>query len=230
MFPGSLLKRQLPITNKILRSLPRGEMARLSGSLKLVSLPLHSLLNDTAKRIAYGYFINSGLTSILTVLRNGKLVEVGLTGVEGFVGLPLVAGLRTSSVRVVVQLKAALRDSPRLRNSLLQYAQELAAQSAQIAACNRLHDANQRLARWLLMSQDRLGTDIVRLTQDFLAHMLGMRRASVTVALGFLRKKGMISYVRGAVTILHRSRLEKAACECYAAIHQHSDRWQKETR
>jgi CRP-like cAMP-binding protein len=210
--------------------------------LELVPLPLHSILNEAAKPIAYCYFLSYGLASILTVLGNGKIVEVGLTGAEGFVGLPLVAGLKTSASRVIVQVAGsafrisakniivALADCPALRKSLAQFAQEVAVQSAQIAACNRLHNANQRMARWLLMSQDRLGGNHVRLTQEFLAHMLGMRRASVTVALGFLQKAGPITYVRGAVKIEDRLGLEAAACECYAAITRQHKRWQRESR
>jgi CRP-like cAMP-binding protein len=124
---------------------------------------------------------------------------------------------------------AALTVCPVLRKSLTQFGQEVTVQSAQIAACNRLHNANQRMARWLLMSQDRLGGNHVGLTQEFLAHMLGMRRASVNVALGFLQKKGLIAYGRGAVRIEDRLGLEVAACECYASIIRQRNRWQRES-
>jgi CRP-like cAMP-binding protein len=206
-----------------------------------VQLSLRSILNDAAKPIAYCYFLRSGLASILTVLESGKIVEVGLTGAEGFVGLPLVAGLKTSANRVIVQvagsafrisaanMAAALIESPALRKKLDQFGQDVAVQSSQIAACNRLHHANQRLARWLLMSQDRLGGDQILLTQEFLAHMLGMRRASVNVALGFLQKERLISFVRGAVVIQDRPGLEAASCECYASIIRHQKRWKKES-
>jgi len=158
------------------------------------------------------------------------------------VGLPLLAGLRSSANRVIMQvagsafrisarnMTATLADCPVLRKRLGQFGQEVALQSAQIAACNRLHNANQRLARWLLMSQDRLGGDQVHLTQEFLAHMLGMRRASVTVALGYLQKAGHIAYVRGAVKIRNRSGLEAATCECYGSITQQQKQWKKESR
>jgi CRP-like cAMP-binding protein len=230
------------LTNGILRSLPRKEFKAIFPRLEAVLLPLRSILNDSAKPIAHCYFLSSGLASILTVLGGGKIVEVGLTGAEGFVGLPLLAGLRTSANRVIIQVAgsafrisaanmiAALTESPVLRRRLNQFGQDVAVQSSQIAACNRLHHADQRLARWLLMSQDRLGGDVVSLTQEFLAHMLGMRRASVNVALGFLQKKGLITFVRGAVIIQDRSALEAAACECYASIIRHHTRWQKESR
>ena len=236
------MSKRAVLTNGILQGLPRKEFKAIFPKLEPVQLPLRSILSDAAKPIAYCYFLRSGLASILTVLGSGKIVEVGLTGAEGFVGLPLLAGLRTSANRVIIQVAgsafrisaanmiAALTESPVLRRRLNQFGQDVAVQSSQIAACNRLHHADQRLARWLLMSQDRLGGDVVSLTQEFLAHMLGMRRASVNVALGFLQKKGLITFVRGAVIIQDRSALEAAACECYASIIRHHTRWQKESR
>lgn len=236
------MTKHAALINGILRKLPRKEFKTIFPKLALVPLPLHLILNEAAKPIAYCYFMRSGLASILTVLTNGKIVEVGLTGAEGFVGLPLVAGLKSSASRVIVQVAGsafriragdmvvALADCPALRKSLGQFGQDVAVQSAQIAACNRLHNANQRLARWLLMSQDRLGGSQVRLTQEFLAHMLGMRRASVTVALGFLQKAELITFVRGAVMIDDRLGLEAAACECYVSITRQHKRWQKESK
>jgi len=229
-------------TNRILLALPRKELSRLLPHLELVPLPLHMVLNETAKPIVHGYFISGGLASILTVLKHNRIVEVGLTGSEGFVGLPLVAGLKSSSARVIVQIKGSafrisarnltstLETCPVLRVRLQGYAFEIAAQSAQIAACNRLHDVNQRLARWLLMSQDRLGGDLVGLTQEFLAHMLGIRRASVNVAVAFLQKANLIKYSRAAVRIHDRSGLESASCECYASIAKNHAMWRKEAR
>ena len=236
------MTKRAALLNGILRKLPRKEFKAIFPKLESVQLPLRSILNDAAKPIAYCYFLRSGLASILTVLESGKIVEVGLTGAEGFVGLPLVAGLKTSANRVIVQvagsafrisaanMTAALIESPALRKKLDQFGQDVAVQSSQIAACNRLHHANQRLARWLLMSQDRLGGNQILLTQEFLAHMLGMRRASVNVALGFLQKERLISFVRGAVIIQDRSRLEAASCECYVSIVRHQKRWKKESR
>jgi len=234
--------KRAALTNGILRKLPSKEFKAIFPKLELVQLPLHSILNDEAKPIAYCYFLQCGLASILTILKSGKIVEVGLTGAEGFVGLPLVAGLKTSASRVIVQvagcgfrisaanMTSALSKSPVLRRRLNQFAQDVTVQSSQIAACNRLHNADQRLSRWLLMSQDRLGGNEIRLTQEFLAHMLGMRRASVSVALGNLQKARLIGFARGAVIIQDRSGLEAATCECYASIIQHQERWQKESR
>jgi len=231
----------VPPSNGILQELPRKEFKRIFLKLELVPLPLHAVLNEAAKPIAYCYFLGSGLASILMVGERQDW-EVGLTGAGGFVGLPLLAGLRSSANRVIMQvagsafrisawnMTATLADCPVLRKRLGQFGQEVALQSAQIAACNRLHNANQRLARWLLMSQDRLGGDQVHLTQEFLAHMLGMRRASVTVALGYLQKAGHIAYFRGAVKIRNRSGLEAATCECYGSITQQQKQWKKESR
>jgi CRP-like cAMP-binding protein len=201
----------------------------------------HDLLNEMGEPIEYCYFVNSGLASILSVTADGKSVEVGLTGKEGLVGLPLVVGLRTSATRVVVQvagtafrLSAAnmmrvLRKCTQLEKRLNRYSQELGMQSMQVAACNRLHEVPERLARWLLMSQDRIGGDLVPLTQEFLAHMLGTRRASVTVGAGILQKAGLITYTRGAVTIVNRGNLEDAACECYKVMTRQSRNWRNES-
>jgi CRP-like cAMP-binding protein len=229
------------VNNKILRKLPRKEYNAVFPRLVWVDLPINTVLNQEAKSIENGYFINAGLASILTVMVGGKSVEVGLTGVEGFVGLPLVAGFKSSSTRVIIQIDGSafkiaskdlvrlLRECPVLERSLQQCSQSMALQSTQVAACNRLHDVNQRLARWLLMSQDRVGGDVVGLTQEFLAHMLGTRRASVTVAAGVLQKAGLIAYTRGEVTIRDRAGLESATCECYDSINRQSKLWQNES-
>ncbi|MFZ3217092.1 MAG: Crp/Fnr family transcriptional regulator [Candidatus Acidiferrales bacterium] len=175
-------------------------------------------------------------------MTGGKSVEAGLAGKEGFAGLPLAVGLKTSSTQVLMQVAGSayrigatdfldvLSRSPELAKSLNRYAQNLGLQAVHVAACNRLHEVDERLARWLLMSQDHLGGDVVRLTQEFLAHMLGTRRASVTVAAGILQKAGLITYFRGNVKIDDRAGLEAAACECYAAINQQSEKWEEEAK
>lgn len=222
--------------------LPRKELDKITPWLEPVQLALHTLLNEAGRPITHGYFLNGGLASVLAVVNHTKMVEVGLTGSEGVVGLPLIAGLKTSNTRVIMQvagsglritaknLKRALATCPALERRLQRYALEVSAQSAQIAACNRLHDANQRLGRWLLMSQDRLGGNVVPLTQEFLAHMLGMRSASVNVALRHLQRADLIRYSRGGVRIEDRAALKAAACECYAAIIRHTSTWMRESR
>jgi CRP-like cAMP-binding protein len=230
------------VMNKILRGLPRKEYQSVFPRLEWVDLPVHTVLNQVAKPIEHGYFMNSGLASILIVLEGGKSVEVGLAGAEGFVGVPLVAGFKSSPTRVIVQIAGSafrisakdltrfLRECAVLERSLQQHSQEMSLQSTQVAACNRLHGVDQRLARWLLMSQDRVGGEVVELTQEFLAHMLGTRRASVTVAAGSLQKAGLIAYSRGAVKIENRAGLEAATCECYGSITKQSNMWQRESK
>lgn len=184
--------------------------------------------------------MEEGLASILTTVTDGKSVEVGLCGKEGFIGLPLTAGFSSSSTRIIIQVagsasrmaakdfSAVLRKCPSLAAALQRFALQLNLQSSQGAACNRLHEVDERLARWLLMSQDRLGGDFVPLTQDFLAHMLGTRRASVTVAAGILQKAGLITYARGKLKIQNRAKLEDAACECYQLIKKQIQKWDSE--
>jgi CRP-like cAMP-binding protein len=229
------------IRNEILLALPPGERDTVFSNLEFLETKSYDLWNEMGEPIQYCYFVNSGMTSILNVMADGKGVEVGLTGKEGFVGLPLVVGLKTSATRAVVQISGSafrlsaaslvrtLRTCPQLERKLNRYSQELAMQSTQVAACNRLHEVEQRLARWLLMSQDRIGGDVVPLTQEFLAHMLGTRRASVTVAAGILQKRALVKYSRGVVTILSRAGLEAAACECYEILTRQSRNWKNES-
>jgi CRP-like cAMP-binding protein len=228
------------VYNEILLGLPAKESARLFPKLDYVSLPTPTILNEAGRPIRFAFFINSGLASILRVMEDGKSIEVGLCGKEGVIGMSVAAGFSSSANRVLMQvagsgfrikardLLPALKSCPALAKTFQRFSLELALQSEQVAACNRLHDVEERLARWLLMSQDRLGGTLVPLTQNFLAHMLGTRRASVTVAAGILQKAGLIKYSRGKVTIEDRAKLEEAACECYGVIVQQSNRWRKE--
>jgi CRP-like cAMP-binding protein len=228
------------VLNDILLSLPARERDLVFPHLMFMDLPTHVVLHEPGDPIKFGYFLNTGLASVLTVLAEGKSVEVGLTGKEGFVGLPLIIGFSTSPTRTVIQIKATgfringknlthvLRQTPSLTNLLQRYVQILGMQGTQVAACNRLHEVDERLARWLLMCQDRISSNFVPLTQEFLAHMLGTRRASVTVAAGILQKAGLITYQRGHVNIVDRPRLEAACCECYGMMHQQNNRWTSE--
>ena len=229
------------ISSKILRSLPRKESNKLLAGVELVRLKLHQVIHDAGETIKSGYFVNEGVISVLAVQPDGKSVEVGLIGNEGFVGLPLLVGYRTSPTRVVVQadgsayrcdaqaLKRVIRECPELEKQLHRFGHQLAMQTTQIAACNRLHDVEERLARWILMTADRLFSKELPLTQEFLSHMLGSRRASVTVAAGVLQKAGLISYSRGSLIILNRHRLEEAACDCYGIVQQQLKNWENET-
>jgi len=229
-----------PVQNTILRNLPPKEREVVFSKMKYLEFPTHRVLNEMAEPIENGYFINSGLASILNVMSDGKSVEVGLTGQEGFVGLPLLVGFSTSPTLAVTQiagsafrvsakdLKNILRGCPELARLLHRYSLEFALQVTQVAACNRLHNVQERLARWLLMSQDRMGGSSFLLTQEFLSHMLGTRRASVTIAAGILQRAGLITYKRGLVKIQKRVALEETACECYHILTQQLKRWEIE--
>ena len=229
------------IRNKILLSLPAEELSQVIPRLELVRLKLHQVLHEAGETIKSGYFVNEGLVSVLAVQPDGKGVEVGLVGSEGFVGLPLLVGFRRSPTRQLTQgdgtafrcdaetLQQLLRQHPRMEQQLHRFSQQLAMQTTQIAACNRLHEVEERLARWILMSQDRIPMDDFPMTQEFLAQMLGTRRASVTVAAGIMQKAGLISYARGSMRILSRQKLEAAACDCYGIIQQNLKDWDRET-
>jgi CRP-like cAMP-binding protein len=230
------------IHNLILLGLPRKECSRVFSALTLVDLSLHEVLQEAGQAIEFSYFPNTAMASVLTLMTDGKGIEVGLVGKEGFVGLPLMAGFRSSATRVNTQgagtayridaagLAKALRNCPKLMSGLLRYWQEATMQVTQIAACNRLHEVGERLARWLLMCRDRMGSDTLPLTQEFLSQMLGIRRASVSVAAAILQKRRVITYNRGSVTILNRRGLEKACCECYGVINQQIKSWKDESR
>jgi CRP-like cAMP-binding protein len=204
-------------------------------------LKTHHVLHEPGDTLKSAYFPNAGVVSILSIFPDGKCVEVGLVGKEGFIGLPLVAGFRTAATRAITQIEgssfrvdgqaltAILVQCPNLERRLQQFAQILAMQVTQIAACNRLHDVNERLGRWLLMSADRIGSNSVPLTQELIAQMLGTRRSSVTVAAGMLQKAGLIAHTRGDVKIVNRQRLEDASCECYAIMVKQVEDWRSET-
>jgi CRP-like cAMP-binding protein len=229
------------IHNEILLSLPREERDLVFSKLEFVRLKPLQLLHEVGDSIKSAYFCNSGMISTLNVFSDGKTVEVGLIGKEGFVGLPLLVGFRSSSIRANVQIEGsafrigaeALSESmvrcPKLALRLHQFSQVMAMQVSQIAACNRLHDVEERLARWLLTCADRAGDHRLPLTQDLLGQMLGTRRASVTIAAGSLQKAGFIDYRRGEVKILKQEKLEETTCECYEIIQQQIEKWRSES-
>ena len=229
------------IHNEILLGMPRQEREMLFSKLEFVRLKTHHVLHEPGDTLKSAYFCDTGLVSILSVFPDGKSVEVGLVGKEGFVGLPLVAGFRTASTRAIAQIEATafrvdgetlmviLHQCPKLERQLQQFSQVSAMQVTQVAACNRLHEVNERLARWLLMSAVRIGSNSVPLTQEFLAQMLGTRRSSVTVAAGMLEKAGLITHSRGDVEIINRPRLEEASCECYGIMQRQLEKWRDDS-
>jgi CRP-like cAMP-binding protein len=223
------------IRNSILLSLPEGEFRCVAAALEYVALARHQSLQEPGKDLDFVYFPNGGLISLVVATEDGKTVEAGVVGKEGIVGTPLVVGLRRSPLREIVQfpsdgfriraaaLQAALPSAPVFQMTLSRYAVIQGMQVSQTAACNRLHDVAQRLARWLLTAVDRVDSDSLPITHDFLATMLGTDRPSVTVAAGILQKKKAIEYTRGTVKILNRRTLEESACECYRVIEQLND-------
>lgn len=220
--------------NALLGSLPEGELAALRRDLEPVVLPRHRILHEAGERIHEAYFLNDGMASLVIFTREGKSVEVGMVGREGVVGTPLGVGLGRGPYRAVMQISGrgfrinadalaeVLPDVSNLRLRWHRYAFMQSLQFAQIAACNRLHTIEQRLARWLLMCQDRVSSASLPVTHEFLAQMLGTGRPSVSLAAGTLQRAGTIENLRGTVRILDRGALQRAACECYHAIQHFS--------
>jgi CRP-like cAMP-binding protein len=223
-------------SNSVLRTLSPKENQRLLAHSEQVNLTYGDVLCEAGKPLRYIYFINSGLVSLLTTVGGHASVEVGLVGWEGVAGLPLFLGVGISPVRMLVQgsgtatrMKAAsfrdeLKRNPVLQRALNQYLYAFMAQVAQTAACNRHHLLVKRLARWLLLTHDRAESNVFHLTQEFLAHMIGVRRVGVSGAASLLQNKKLISYRRGNITILNRKGLERAACRCYRDVNTIRDR------
>ena len=225
--------RGKPVSSLILLSLPDSDYTSLRPHLEYVSLPNHLVLHEAGGKLEFAYFPNRGLISLVVVMKDGRTVEAGIVGNEGFAGTLAAVGLRRSTLQAVVQitgdgfrveagaLQNTLESAPHLQLMLSRYAAIRGMQVAQTAACNRLHDIGQRLVRWLLMTQDRVDSGSLPITHDFLATMLGTDRSSVSVAAGVLQRKKLIEYTRGAVKILNRKELENSACECYGIIRQY---------
>jgi CRP-like cAMP-binding protein len=221
------------VSNKILLSISESDYSTLRPHLEYVSLPNHLVLHEAGGKLEFAYFPNRGLISLVVVMKDGKTAEAGIVGNEGFTGTLAAVGLSRGPLQAVVQitgdgfrvevgaLQNTLESAPHLQRLLTRYAAVRGMQVAQTAACNRLHDIEQRLARWLLMTQDRVDSGSLPITHDFLATMLGTDRPSVSLAAGVLQKKGLIEYTRGAVEIVNRKKLEDSACECYGVIRQY---------
>ena len=231
-----------PATNRLLATLPPKECRRLLDAMEQVAVTYGEILYEPGDQIKCVYFPNDCLVSLLTLVDQHQALEVGLVGREGMVGIPLVLETSVSPVRALVQgsgtamrMEAApfltdLRQSPALQRELHRYIYALMAQVTQTAACNRFHVVEARLARWLLMTQDRLQSRTFRLTQEFLAQMLGVRRVGVTKAARTLQQARLIGYSRGNITILDRQRLEDAACTCYEIVRDMHDAVQPQHR
>jgi len=233
----ALISKPIPIpqrwkagANHLLNAIPRKEYELLVPFLRPVPLANRQVLYQYGEEILDCYFVSTALISCMQVMQNGDSVEVGLFGAEGFAGHSALLHIDHSSMLVNVQvpgeafkidaavLRQLLPQLPVLERLLFRFAYLQALQAQQIAACNGLHEIEQRLARWILMTQDRIRTDTLPLTHDLLAGMLGSRRASVTVAAGALQKAGIIEYRRGKIHIVQREKLEQTACECYGTV------------
>src|SRR5277367_3811115 len=220
------------VSNKVLLSTPDNEYRLMRPHLESVDLPSHLSLHEPTQTIEFVYFLNRGMVSQVVVTKDGRTVEVGVVGNEGYVGAGLAVGLSRSSVREIVQiagdgfqikgndLERTMRSAPQLQMILGRHTGLQGMQVAQTAGCNRLHVIQQRLSRWLLMAQDRADSAALAITHDFIATMMGTDRSTVSTAAAVLQKRGIIEYVRGAVNVTNRRKLEKAACECYGVIQQ----------
>ena len=221
-----------PVSNKILLSIPDQEHRAIRPFLEYASLPERSMLHELIEKVRFAYFPNRGLISLLVATKDGKTVEAGMVGSEGVLGISTLVGLTRSTLREIAlistdgfKVEAAamrhiLKSTPQLQMMLNRYAVVQGMQIAQTVACNRLHRIEQRLARWLLMAQERVASSLVALTHDDLATMLGTNRPTISNAAAILQKRKSIKYVRGAVKVISRKKLEVSACECYRVIQQ----------
>jgi CRP-like cAMP-binding protein len=221
---------QAGVRNRLLAALPTSEFALLAEHLIPVDLTLGQSLHRAGEKISVVYFVESGFISALTMLSEGQPLEIGLIGAEGVAGVSVILGATNSYSETMCQtggaayrmsvaaLKDAFNHAPHFRDLLLRYVHVFHVQVAQTAACNAHHELGQRLARWLLAAHDRSHVAQLSLTQDLIAVMLGVRRSTVSIAAGTLQKAGVIRYQHGRITILDRTGLEDAACECYEAV------------
>ena len=221
-------------------ALPRNELDLLLPNLEFVRLQAHQVLHEAGETLKSGYFCNAGMFSQQIVVPAGDVLEIAVIGKEGFSAVPLVAGYLSAYSRTIVRteatafraegnrLKTTIQKCPVLDRKLQQFAQISAMQMAQVAACNRFHEIYERLAKWLLMACDRIGSNTLPLTQEFIADMLGTRRSSVTVAASILQKAGLISSHRGSIKIIDREKLEEAACDCYGLLQRQIKQWREE--
>jgi CRP-like cAMP-binding protein len=216
--------------------LPRVERERVFPHLKLVTLPLGAVVYEAGDMLRHIYFPTDSIVSLLYVLENGASAEICVVGNDGVIGVSLFMGGETTTSRAIVQsagsayrlsgwrLKQEFERRGATMHVLLRYTQALITQMAQTAVCNRHHTVDQQLARWLLLSLDRLPDNKLMMTQELIADMLGVRREGVTDAAGKLQKLGVITYSRGTITVLDRPRLESLSCECYSVVKKETDR------
>jgi CRP-like cAMP-binding protein len=225
-----------PRQNRLLAALPAPDYARLEPHLKLVQMPLGTVLYESGILLNHVYFPTTSIVSLLYVMADGASAEIAVVGNEGVIGVSLFMGGETTPSRAVVQsaghayrlsgqlLKEEFTRAGAMQHLLLRYTQALITQMAQTAVCNRHHSLDQQLCRWLLLSLDRLSSNELAMTQELIANMLGVRREGVTEAAGRLQSAGLIEYRRGHITVVDRVGLEARTCECYAVVKKESDR------
>ncbi len=221
---------QMVVNNRIINGLPQEARARILKLCEPVDLVFGTVLCEPHQPFTHVYFPLTGFISLVASLRDHQPLEVGLIGNEGLLGVTLALGVDNAPMRAMVQgegtalrmsaahLKQELRESTVLSRTLNRYLYVLMGQLAQTAACSHFHEIEPRLVRWLLMIHDRVQTDNLQLTQEFMAEMLGVRRSGITVAAGALQERKLIRYSRGKIAILNRKGLEEASCECYATL------------
>ena len=222
--------------NQLLSMLPQAVRKRVFARCDKISLDIKTVLYKANGTITHVYFPLSGMVSLVLNTEDGQTIEVGTIGNEGMLGTPLALGARTSPVEALIQVSGDLlrmtekdfcrefKRSSSVRDVAHRFAQALMNQISQSVVCNRIHPVEERICRWLLMTHDRVGLDDMGLTQQFVSQMLGVRRPSVTVVAGALKKAGLIRYSRGKMAILNRKGLEAGACECYQIVKRESER------
>ncbi len=234
--PRGVLRSQNPRDNRLLASLPDAEYETLLPRLERTPMPLGMAVYESGSAQGFVYFPIDSIVSLLYVLENGASTEIAVTGNEGLVGIALFMGGESTPSRAVVQsagngyrvrgsvLRKLFESSGEVQHLLLRFTQALITQMTQTAVCNRHHTVDQQLCRWLLLMLDRLSSDEVRMTQELIANMLGVRREGVTEAAGRLQADGLIEYSRGRIRVLDRRRLEARVCECYAVVRREYER------
>ena len=233
------IKQQMetaPANDLLYSLLSYDEYQELVPHLECVSLPLGTIIHREYEPISYVYFPNQAMISLISTMENGATTEISLIGKEGMVGLPVILGGNSINYEAIVQvtgtamrvkaevIKDYFERFPQLRKTVLLYVQIRLSYISQLAACNRQHKIEKRLARWLLLVQDCLKTDCLPLTQEFIANMLGTNRAGVTLAAQKLQEQKLISYSRGSITVTNREGLESKSCECYQVMGKESQR------
>jgi CRP-like cAMP-binding protein len=226
----------VPRQNHLLDALPAEDYARLLPDLELIAMPLGWAVYESGGHMGYVYFPTTSIVSLLYVMETGASAEIAITGNEGLIGISLFMGGESTPSRAVVQsegngyrlkasvLKREFAMGGNLQHLALRYTQALITQMAQTAVCNRHHSVDQQLCRWLLLSLDRLSGNELKMTQELIANMLGVRREGVTEAAGHLQAAGLIRYSRGKITVVDRPRLEQRVCECYSVVKREFDR------